>query len=101
MTNAHTRIVYLIKSFGSSAALSGLNLDGVELNTAERAARRILATSPYRESACNILMQILEIQGNKAEALIAFEKIRALLKKELGVSLGSLLLEAHKKLLQK
>ena len=34
-------------------------------------------------------MQILEIQGNKAEALIEFEKIRTLLKKELGVSPGS------------
>ena len=46
-------------------------------------------TRPYRESACNLLMQILEIQGNKAEALIEFEKIRTLLKKELGVSPGS------------
>jgi SARP family transcriptional regulator, regulator of embCAB operon len=81
-------------------AASGFNLGGAELLTAERAARRVIELSPLRESACKLLMLVLDAGGNRAEALQAYERIRALLREQLGVSPGPALQATHRQLLQ-
>ncbi len=81
-------------------AASGFNLGGAELLTAERAARRVLDLNPLRESACKLLMQVLDAGGNRAEALQAYERIRALMREQLGVSPGPALQAIHRQLLQ-
>ena len=81
-------------------AASGLHLGGMELHTAERAARRAMAASPYRESTCALLLQILARRGNRAEALHLYESMRILLREELGVSPSEGLQQVHRSLLQ-
>ncbi|PUE38212.1 hypothetical protein B9Z50_17245 [Limnohabitans sp. Bal53] len=81
-------------------ATSGLHLGGLELQTAERAARRAMAASPYRESTCALLLQILASRGNRAEALHLYEAMRTLLREELGVAPSETLQEVHRRLLQ-
>ena len=81
-------------------AASGLHLGGMELHTAERAARRAMAASPYRESTCALLLQILAVRGNRAEALQLYESMRILLREELGVSPSESLQQVHRSLLQ-
>jgi len=77
-----------------------LHLGGMELHTAERAARRAMAASPYRESTCALLLQILARRGNRAEALHLYESMRILLREELGVSPSEGLQQVHRSLLQ-
>ena len=81
-------------------AASGLHLGGMELHTAERAARRAMAASPYRESTCALLLQILARRGNRAEALHLYELMRISLREELGVSPSEGLQQVHRSLLQ-
>ena len=50
----------------------------------ERAARTLIETEPYRESGYVLLMAALEAQGNVAEGLRVFERLRTLLRDELG-----------------
>jgi len=57
-----------------------------ELDTAERATRTLVAQAPFRESGHRLLMQVLDARGNRAEALQAYEELRALLRDELGAS---------------
>ena len=52
---------------------------------AERAARELLEVAPLRETAHLLLMQALAARGNVAEALVAYERLRALLREALGV----------------
>ena len=59
---------------------------GAELPIGERAARELVALAPYRESGHRLLMEILAARGNVAEALRAYEDLRALLREELGTS---------------
>ncbi|ESS13212.1 Regulatory protein AfsR [Betaproteobacteria bacterium MOLA814] len=80
-------------------AASGLHLGGLELQTAERAARRAMAASPYRESSCALLLKILASRGNRAEALHLYEAMRTLLSEELGVAPSEGLQEVHRRLL--
>ena len=80
-------------------AASGLHLGGLELQTAERAARRAMAASPHRESSCALLLQILASRGNRAEALHLYEAMRTLLREELGVAPSEGLQEVHRHLL--
>jgi DNA-binding SARP family transcriptional activator len=67
-------------------ALASLRIGGTELPTAERAARELVGRAPYRESAHRHLMEALAQQGNLAEALRAYERVRALLREELGIA---------------
>lgn len=62
-----------------------LELGGTELPGAERAAREIVAAAPFRESGHLLLMRALAASGNVAEALAAYERLRVLLRDELGV----------------
>jgi DNA-binding SARP family transcriptional activator len=66
-------------------ATACLELGGPELPGAERAARELLETAPLRETGHLLLMRALAARGNVAEALAAYERLRVLLREELGV----------------
>ena len=69
-------------------AEAGLRLGGRELDAAEHAARTAIGLAPFRESAHRLLMEVHEAAGNPAEALRAFDELRALLRDELGTTPG-------------
>jgi SARP family transcriptional regulator, regulator of embCAB operon len=66
-------------------ATACLELGGPELPGAERAARELLDIAPLRETGHLLLMRALAARGNVAEALAAYERVRVLLREELGV----------------
>ncbi|HZL74978.1 MAG TPA: BTAD domain-containing putative transcriptional regulator [Propionibacteriaceae bacterium] len=63
-----------------------LGLRGAELPGAERAGRELVEAAPFRESGHLLLMRALAASGNVAEALAAYERLRGLLRDELGVN---------------
>ena len=66
-------------------ATACLEMGGPELPGAERAARELLEVAPFRETGHLLLMRTLAARGNVAEALAAYERLRVLLREELGV----------------
>jgi len=76
-----------------------LGLGGTELAGAKRAARRLVRLAPLRESGHVLLMDALAAGGNPAEALVAYERLRVLLRDELGVPPGAAAQERHRELL--
>ena len=67
---------------------AGLALGGAELAQAERAAQEIVERATFRESGYLLLMRVREAQGNLVEALRVHERLRTLLRDELGVAPG-------------
>jgi DNA-binding SARP family transcriptional activator/tetratricopeptide (TPR) repeat protein len=67
---------------------AGLAVGGAELAPAERAAQVLVERAPFRESGYLLLMRVREAQGNVVEALRVHEKLRTLLRDELGVAPG-------------
>jgi DNA-binding SARP family transcriptional activator len=65
---------------------AALGLGGSELHVGERTARELITRAPYRESGYRLLMEVLAARGNIAEALRAYEELRALLRDELGAA---------------
>ena len=63
-----------------------LGLGGATLPQAETCARRLIELAPYRETGHRILMESLERRGNVAEALLAYDRLRVLLRDELGIA---------------
>jgi DNA-binding SARP family transcriptional activator len=63
-----------------------LGLGGAELPGAERAGRELVDAAPFRESGHLLLMRALAARGNVAEAVAAYERLRILLRDELGVA---------------
>jgi pimeloyl-ACP methyl ester carboxylesterase/DNA-binding SARP family transcriptional activator len=51
---------------------------------AAAAARRLVSRAPFRESGYSLLMRALVAEGNPAEGLVAYERLRLLLREELG-----------------
>jgi DNA-binding SARP family transcriptional activator len=80
-------------------ACAGLELAGSELDTAERSARSLIAASPYHESGYRFLMEVLGAKDNAAEALQVYEKLRVLLRDELGTVPGAATQNLHRRLL--
>ena len=78
---------------------AGLALGGTQLGSVERAARSLIEAEPYRESGYVLLMHSLRTQGNVAEALRVFERLRSLLRDELGTAPSPDALRAHAELL--
>jgi SARP family transcriptional regulator, regulator of embCAB operon len=76
-----------------------LGLGGAELPGAERAGRELVDAAPFRESGHLLLMRALAAQGNVAEALAAYERLRILLREELGVDPGEAVQEEYVRLL--
>lgn len=65
---------------------AGIGIGGGEIATAERAARRLIELAPLRESGTRLLMEVMAGQGNRADALLAYEELRTRLRDELGVA---------------
>jgi len=78
---------------------AGLSLGGTQLGSVERAARGLIETEPYRESGYVLLMQALAARGNVAEGLRVFERLRTLLRDELGTAPSPDTIAAHERLL--
>jgi class 3 adenylate cyclase/DNA-binding SARP family transcriptional activator len=75
------------------------SLSGGRPSDAERAARRLVERSPYRESAYALLMEALAAQGNVAEATLAFDRLRTLLREELGTTPAGGILALYERLI--
>jgi SARP family transcriptional regulator, regulator of embCAB operon len=80
-------------------AAARLGLGRPTLTQAESCARQLIELAPYRETGYRILMEALEQQGNVAEALIAYERLRVLLRDELGVEPSSSVQRVYRRLL--
>ena len=87
-----------IRSLECTARRS-LGLGGPEVAVAERTARRLIDVSPYRESGYAALMEAFEREGNIAEALRVYERLRALLREELGTTPSPTVQRVHERLL--
>lgn len=83
-----------------AVARIGVRLGGAELPAAVQAARAAVEAAPFRESARAALMEALRAGGNVAEALRAYEDLRALLRDELGTTPGPELVALHEQLLR-
>jgi DNA-binding SARP family transcriptional activator len=80
-------------------AAAGLGLGGPALAQAEERARMLTRLAPYRETAHRLLIEALERRGNVAEALLAYERLRILLREELGIAPSPALQAVHRRLL--
>jgi predicted ATPase/DNA-binding SARP family transcriptional activator len=79
---------------------AGLSLGGTQLGSAQRAARTLIDAEPYRESGYMLLMEVLAAEGNVAEGLRVFERLRTLLRDELGTTPSRDAIELHTRLLR-
>ena len=77
----------------------GLGMGGGEVDAAERCGRRLIELAPFRESGHRLLMEGLAARGNVAEALLAYERLRALLRDELGIPPSRELQAVHMRLI--
>ena len=67
-------------------AHAGLALGGARADDAERAAAELVREAPLREAGHRLLMEALAARGEIAEALAAYERLRVLLRDELGMA---------------
>jgi SARP family transcriptional regulator, regulator of embCAB operon len=74
-------------------------IGGAELAGAERSARSLIRTAPYRESGYRMLMEAMTAAGNAAEALRVYDDLRVLLREELGVTPGESTQSLHRVIL--
>ena len=80
-------------------AAARLGLGGPTLPQAEECGRRLIELAPYRETGQRILMEALEQRGNIAEALLVYERLRVLLRDELGIAPGPAVQRVYRRLL--
>src|SRR5215208_6865763 len=80
-------------------AQARLGLGGSTLSQAEDCARQLIELAPYRETGHRILIEALERRGNVAEALLAYDRLRVLLREELGVAPSAPMQGVHRRLL--
>jgi DNA-binding SARP family transcriptional activator len=80
-------------------ARRSLGIGGGEVALAERTGRRLIDLSPYRESGYAVLMEAFEKQGNIAEGLRVYERLRGLLREELGAAPSPTVQRVHERLL--
>jgi DNA-binding SARP family transcriptional activator len=80
-------------------AAASLGLGGPALAQAEERARMLTELAPYRETGHRLLMEALARRGNVAEALRAYERLRVLLREELGIAPSPTVQGVHRQLL--
>lgn len=80
-------------------AAASLGLGGPTLPRAEECGRRLIALAPYHETGYRILMEALERRGNNAEALLVYDRLRVLLRDQLGAAPGPAVQDVHRRLL--
>lgn len=90
----------LLSTAYEHAAASCLGIGGTEVASAERLSRRLIDRSPFRESGYRLLMESLAARGEPAEALRVYERLRELLRDELGASPSALTRAVHARLLE-
>ena len=95
-----TRMTDILLRAHECVAAAGLGLGGPELGSADRSARALVKLAPYRENGYRFMMEVLAASGNVAEALLTYERLRKLLREELGASPGAATQAVHKRLLQ-
>lgn len=66
---------------------------------AERAARGLVEAAPYRESAHALVIEALAARGDIAEATLAYDRLRTLLRDELGTTPAPAVVALHDRLL--
>lgn len=74
-------------------------IGGGELDTAERTARSLVRHAPYRESGYRVLMRVLSSKGLSAEALRVYDRLRVLLREEMGTAPSAPTQELYRDLL--
>jgi pentatricopeptide repeat protein len=77
----------------------GLGMGAHEMRSAERSGRTLIELEPFRESGYRSLMRALAEQGNPAEALRVYERLRIVLRDELGTTPGTEAQRIHRQLL--
>lgn len=87
-----------LRALESDAAAS-LGIGGSEVTAAERDARRLIELAAYRESGHRLLMEALARRGNSAEALLVYDRLRVLLRDELGAAPSRVSQALHRQLL--
>ena len=80
-------------------ARAALALGPAQVTAARAAARRLIEREPWRESGYALLMQAHARAGDIAEGLRVFERLRVLLRDELGTSPSPAVREIHQQLL--
>jgi DNA-binding SARP family transcriptional activator len=80
-------------------ATARLGLGGPTLPQAEECGRRLIESAPYRETGYRILMEALERRSNNAEALLVYDRLRVLLRDELGIAPSPAVQSVHERLL--
>jgi DNA-binding SARP family transcriptional activator len=80
-------------------AAARLGLGGPTLPQAADCARTLIELAPFRESGHRILMEALERSGNVAEALRVYDRLRILLRDELGVAPSPAVQSVYRRLL--
>jgi DNA-binding SARP family transcriptional activator len=83
-----------------AVAAVALGLGGPELAAAERSGRALTEAAPFRESGYVLLMRALAAQGNVAEALRVHDRLRCLLRDELGIAPSAAVQTLHRGLLE-
>ena len=81
-------------------AAASLGLGGPALAQAEERARMLTELAPYRETGYRLLLEALARRGNVAEALRAYERLRVLLREELGIAPSPAVQGVHRRLLE-
>ena len=76
-----------------------LGIGGAELPAAARSAQELVELAPLRETGPLLLMRALAAGGNSAEALAAYERLRVLLRDELGTLPTPTIQAYHRELL--
>jgi DNA-binding SARP family transcriptional activator len=84
-----------LEAYGAAS----LGVGGTERSAAVRAGRELTRLEPYRESGWRLLMEGLAAEGNVAEALAAYERLRGLLREELGIAPSAPTQALHRELL--
>jgi len=80
-------------------AAARLGLGGPTLPQAADCARRLIELAPFRETGHLILMEALERRGNVAEALRVYDRLRLLLREELGIAPSPAVQSVYRRLL--
>ena len=81
-------------------AASGLELGATEFDSVKRSGRALIELTPYRESGYRFLMEALRREGNSAEALSVYDRLRLLLRDDLGAAPSAQTQELHRNLLR-
>jgi DNA-binding SARP family transcriptional activator len=89
------RHVLVLETLAEAALAAGEHV------TAERAARSLVEHDRYRESGHALLMRSLEATGNRAEALLIYDRLRVLLREEMGMTPSGAVRELAERMLNR